>query len=146
MKLLSIMIFSLFMAKGCDPKMNEEMKKTQIEYTALSRGKYLNINIKDETLSIITKRDESAKVYELKSDDWKALAKLYAAIDLKSLSSYKAPTQKRFYDGAAIANLRIIYDGKTYETESFDHGTPPVEIAAFVNKVVSFSKDLTHEN
>ena len=146
MKLLSIMIFSLFVAKGCDPKMNEEMKKTQIEYTALSRGKYLNINIKDETLSITTNRDENAKVYEMKADDWKALAKLYTAIDLKKLSSYKAPTQKRFYDGAAIANLRIIYEGKTYESDSFDHGTPPVEIAAFVNKIVSFSKDLTHEN
>ena len=146
MKLISLLILSLFMTKGCDTKLNEEMKKTQIEYTALSRGKYLNINIKNETLSITTKRDESAKVYELKSDDWKELAKLYEAIDLKSLSSYKAPSQKRFYDGAAIANLRIVYEGKTYETESFDHGTPPVEIAAFVNKIVSFSKDLTHED
>lgn len=140
------MIFSLFMAKGCDPKLNEEMKKTQIEYTAVSRGMYLNINIKDETLSITTKREENAKVYELTSSDWKELAKLYQTIDLKSLSSYKAPTQKRFYDGAAIANLRIVYEGKTYESDSFDHGTPPVEISAFVNKIVSFSKDLTHGN
>jgi hypothetical protein len=140
------MIFSLFMAKGCDPKLNEEMKKTQIEYTALSRGMYLNINIKDEKLSIITKRDGPAKVYELKSDDWKELAALYTAIDLKSLPSYKAPTQKRFYDGAAIANLHIVYEGKTYDSDSFDHGMPPVEIAAFVNKIVSFSKDLTHGN
>ncbi|MGK4566492.1 hypothetical protein [Flavobacterium sp. 3HN19-14] len=145
MKFLSI-LFLLVMAKGCDPKRNAEMKKTQIEYTAISRGKYLNINIKDETLSIVPKRDADAKVYELKSADWKALADLYVKVDLEKLSSYKAPTEKRFYDGAAIASLRIVYEGKTYESVSFDHGNPPVEIADFVNKIVSFSKDLTHDN
>jgi hypothetical protein len=43
------------------------------------------------------------------------------------LKDLKIPTEKRFYDGAAIANLKIIYKGVN-ETPSFDHGSPPYEI------------------
>ena len=49
-------------------------------------------------------------------------------IDLENLPNLKAPTEKRFYDGAAIANLNIIYKGKKYQTSNFDHGFPPMEI------------------
>lgn len=143
MKILSILFLTLLMAKGCDPKVNEEMKNTEIEYTAISRGKYLNINIHDERLSITDKRDGKARNYELKSKDWNDLAALYQKIDIKKLPTFKAPTQKRFYDGAAIANLHVVYDGKVYDSESFDHGTPPVEIADFVNKIVSFATPST---
>jgi hypothetical protein len=35
---------------------------------------------------------------------------------------------KTFYDGAPIANFKITFKDKTYETPSFDHGFPPKEI------------------
>jgi len=115
------------------------MKKATIEYQAISRGYYLNINIQDEKLTMTRQRDGETKEYTLTNQDWKDLADLYKKVDVDKLSTYKDPTQKRFYDGAAIANLRVVYEGKTYETVGFDHGNPPVEIAEFVNKIVSFS-------
>jgi tripartite-type tricarboxylate transporter receptor subunit TctC len=48
---------------------------------------------------------------------------------------------RRFFaDGAAIANLKITKQGKTFESQSFDHGYPPVEIEKVVNKMLSFVK------
>ncbi|AWI25196.1 hypothetical protein HYN49_04410 [Flavobacterium pallidum] len=138
-----MMLLSLVMARSCDKQENEEMKNTTVEYSAVSRGKYLNINFHDDKLSIIDKRDGTPRDYILANADWKALAKLYKTIKLEALSTYKDPTQKRFYDGAAVASLRVIYDGKTYETTSFDHGFPPKEIEEFVNKIVSFATPST---
>jgi hypothetical protein len=42
-------------------------------------------------------------------------------VELDSLSKLKAPTEKRFYDGAAIANLKITFKDKTYETVSIGY-------------------------
>lgn len=140
MKVVAMIFLSIFLSKSCNKELNDEMKKTTIEYQALSRGYFLNITIHDEDLSIINKQNGKSSDYKLSKKDWKELADLYKVINLKKLPEYKAPTEKRFYDGAAIANLRIIYDGKTYESQAFDHGTPPVEIEKFVNKIVSFAK------
>lgn len=139
MKILSMIFLSIFLSKSCNKELNDEMKNTTIEYQAMSRGYFLNITIHDEDLSIIDKQEGKSRDYKLSKKDWKELADLYQEINVKKLSEYKAPTEKRFYDGAAIANLRIIYDGKTYESQAFDHGTPPVEIEKFVNKIVSLA-------
>ncbi len=139
MKIVTMFVLMLFLAKGCDPELSKEMKNSTIEYQAVSRGFYLNINIQDEKLTMTRERDGETKEYKLTSNDWKELANLYKKVDIEKIATYKDPTQKRFYDGAAIANLRIVYEGKAYETVGFDHGNPPVEIEEFVNKIVSFS-------
>lgn len=141
MKIFAMVFLTLFLAKGCDAELRKEMKKSTIEYQATSRGFYLNINIQDEKLTMTRKRDGETKEYTLTNQDWKDLANLYKKVELDKLSSYKDPTQKRFYDGAAIANLRVVYEGKTYQTIGFDHGNPPIEIEEFVNKIVSFSEN-----
>lgn len=141
MKIFAMVFLTLFLAKGCDRELSDEMKKATLEYQATSRGFYLNISIQDERLMITKKREGETKEYKLSNEDWKDLANLYKKVELKKLSTYKDPTQKRFYDGAAIANLRVIYEGQTYETVGFDHGNPPLEIQEFVNKIVSFSEN-----
>jgi hypothetical protein len=47
---------------------------------------------------------------------------------MDSLAKLKAPTENDLYDGAAIANFKVTFQDKTYETTSFDHGFPPKEI------------------
>jgi hypothetical protein len=61
-------------------------------------------------------------------------------VDLENLPNLKPPTQKRLYDGAAIAELKITFKGKTFETKSFDHGNPPMEIQKVVEIVNSLFK------
>ena len=72
--------------------------------------------------------------------DWNDLVSCFKKVKLDSLAKLKAPTEKRFYDGAAIANLKITYKDTTYESASFDHGFPPKEIKKFVNRITSFAK------
>ena len=140
MKVLTMIFLSFFLSRSCDSQLNNEMKNTAIDYQALSRGYFLNITIQDDKLSIIDKRDAKPREYKLTKNDWKELANLYKFVKVEKLPTFKAPTEKRFYDGAAIATLRITYEGKTYETEAFDHGNPPLEIQKFVDKIVSFAK------
>ncbi len=146
MKVFTLIFLSLFLTKNCGQKEKEEMKKATIEYQAISRGSYFNIQIQNETLSMVRKRDEKAKDFKLTKEDWRELADLFMKLDLDQLENYKAPTERRFYDGAAMANVRIVYEGKVYQSQTFDHDAPPVEIEAFVNKIVSLVKTEKDDN
>ena len=77
---------------------------------------------------------------KLSTNDWNDLQLMVQELDLVSLPTWKAPTDKRLFDGAASANLRITKKGKTAESPSFDHGYPPVAIEKIVNKMLSFVK------
>jgi hypothetical protein len=79
-------------------------------------------------------------VQKISDADWNALIFELNKVDLESLPNLKAPTEKRFYDGAAIAELKITFKGKTFETTSFDHGTPPMEIQKVVEIVNALFK------
>ena len=72
---------------------------------------------------------------EISKADWKKIIDAFQEVDLEGIAALKSPTEKRFYDGAAIANIKITYQGKTYESQAFDHGNPPVEIGKLVNNI-----------
>ena len=146
MKAIMMIFLSIFLTNNCSQKEKEEMKKATIEYQAITRGSYLSIQIQNENLSIVRNRDEKAKSYQLTNEDFKELADLFVKVDLNQLENYKGPDEKRFYDGAAMANVRIVYEGKLYQSQTFDHDSPPLEIEAFVNKIVSFVKTEGNDN
>lgn len=142
MKILSLLFLTIFLGKGCDSAKAQEISNTVIEYEANTRGFYQKIMVKNQMVTISKDRNGNDKPMPKKiSDaDWKELVECFETIELDSLAKLKAPTEKRFYDGAAIANLKITYKDKTYETTSFDHGFPPKQIKKFVNKITSFAK------
>jgi hypothetical protein len=142
MKILSLVFLTLFLGKGCDSVKSQEAKTVLIEYVANSRGFHQKIIVQDQTVSISKDRSGTVKPVAIKiSDaDWKIIVTEFQKIDLEEIPNLKAPTEKRFYDGAAIANLKITFKGKTYETQAFDHGFPPAKIAKLVNKINSFVK------
>lgn len=115
------------------------MKESTITYQALSRGYYLNVEIQGNKINMQQERESVGREFNLSEDDFREISNLYDKISLNEIESYKGPTEKRFYDGAAIANLRINYQGKIYSSQDFDHGNPPVQIAEFINKIVSLS-------
>lgn len=142
MKLLSLLFLTIILGKGCDNATAQDMQNTVIEYTANTRGFYQNITIKDQLVSVSKDRNNNDKAISTKiSDaDWAALINDFKELKLETLKDLKAPTEKRFYDGAAIANLKITYKDKSYETTSFDHGFPPKEIKKLVDKINTFTK------
>ncbi len=137
------MIFlSLFLGKSCTSQTKNDLKTAVLEYTANTRGFYQKITIQNQMVAVSKDRSGTEKAVETKiSDaDWNQLVGYFETIDLDSLATLKAPTEKRFHDGAAIANLEVTYKDKKYKTTSFDHGYPPEAIKKLVTKINSFAK------
>lgn len=143
MKVFTLLVLTIFMAKGCSQEAKNDIANAKIVYTANTRGFYQKITIQNQEISVSSERDSADKgaTSKISDADWKELVGYFEKIELDSLSTYKDPTQKRVYDGAAIAELIINYQEKEYQTKNFDHGYPPVEIEKFINKLVSLVKE-----
>ena len=148
---LLVSIFVLSVSCNCQKKaiaQSENInKKAQnemiLEYVANTRGFFKKITIQNNVVSV--SRDRNGKDIPQKAaisdKDWNELMSYFEVINLDKMPGLKDPTQKRFYDGAAIANLKVTYNGKEYMTTDFDHGFPPSEIEKIVVKINSFSKE-----
>jgi hypothetical protein len=142
MKLISCFLLSLFLSKGCVNQSKQDFSKSTLTYTAETRGYYMQITIEDKELSITKNRETRLPSVQLtltKEQQKKALSYL-KAIEVTQLAQLKAPTEKRFYDGAAIGNFSVSHNGETYGTAGFDHGNPPVEIEQLVTFMNAFDK------
>ena len=142
MKILTLLFLTLFMGKSCDSVKAQDMEAVVIEYTANTRGFYQKITIKNQMLTVSKDRntEDNAVVTKIDEANWNELVTYFKEVKLETLKDLKAPTEKRFYDGAAIANLKIRHKDKDYESTSFDHGFPPKEIKKLVDKINSFVK------
>ena len=142
MKLFAVVFLSIFLSKSCTSQSQNDLKNTVLEYTANTRGFYQKISIQNQMVTVFKDRSGNDKPVATKilDKDWKELVGYFETVELDSLSTLKAPTDKRFQDGAAIANLKIVSKDKTYETSAFDHGFPPEKIKKLVDKINSFVK------
>lgn len=143
MKVITMILLTIFLGKGCSQETKNSLENESIEYIANTRGFYQKIIIQNQEVSIYNNRNEEGKgtTTKISDTDWKELVKAFEAIQLDSLPTYKDPTQKRFYDGAPMAKLKITYKEKEYESLNFDHGFPPVEIEKLITIIVSFGKE-----
>lgn len=142
MKLITLFILCISLCKNCSSSSQNDLKNAAVEYTASTRGFYTKISIKNQLISISKDRNATDPAAETKiSDaDWQELIELFKTVDLKTISTLKSPTEKRYYDGAAIGNLKVNYKEKEYQSSAFDHGFPPEEIKKVVDKINSFVK------
>ena len=142
MKIFSLLFLTIFLGKGCDSAKAQDIQAAVIEYTANTRGFYQKITVKDHMVTVSKDRNGTDKpaATKISDADWNELVNCFKKVKLDSLAKLKAPTQKRFYDGAAIANVKITFKDKKYESASFDHGFPPKEIKKFVNKITALVK------
>ena len=141
MRVFTMILFTFFIGKSCNNQAQNDIANTTLQYTATTRGflkKIVVINQK-VTISRDRNREISPEEITISDKDWKEIIGYFEKIDLEKLPTLKDPTQKRFYDGAAIANLKIRYQDKNYETKDFDHEFPPKEIEKLVNKIVSLA-------
>lgn len=143
MKTLIVVVLTIFLGKGCSQETKNDMANTTIEYTANTRGFYKKITIQNKEVFVSTDRNSTEKGTSsaISDADWKELVTYFETVELDSLATYKDPTQKRFYDGAAMADVKVKHQDKEYQTVTFDHGFPPAEIEKLVNKITSLSKD-----
>ena len=129
-----------------DAVINNKTQSTvpTIYYEATSRGVFLSIKVENQTLYISRTRD--FKEYETKiaisAADWKEISALTNAVDLEKVKDLKWPTEKRYYDGAAHANIIFEFKGVKYPANGFDHGYPPEEVEKLVNKILSLVENI----
>ena len=119
-------------------KANTQQKEYTIEYSAISRGIFKEITINNSSITVKKDRNSKPVTKECTKEIWSKFTKSLDEVDLKMLPELKAPTQKRLFDGAAHATLKVIVDGETYTTSSFDHGFPPEEIKGLCDKLTEF--------
>jgi hypothetical protein len=137
MKLFSIILLSLLFQKGCTESEKQDLANAMLVYEATTRGFYEKIIIQNQMISVSKDRSgkDNAPLLKISDKNWKDLISDFDLINLDELSNMKAPTERRFYDGSAIASLKITYKEKTYQTSDFDHGFPPLEITKLVDKI-----------
>jgi len=144
MKTVNLLVAIVFICMSCNCQKNlvsSSMPKTTVlEYEAYSRGSYWKTTVQNQMLSVIKKRDALPVVTKISDADWKEIVDLHKNINLKGLGGLKAPSEKRFYDGAAIANFKVISEGTTYQTPDFDGGFPNTEIEKIVNKLADLAE------
>ena len=143
MKAITIILLSVFLVKSCSNQAQNDIANSTLQYTASSRGFFQKIVVINQKATI--SRDRNGEKFPeeiaISDKDWKEIIGYFEKIDLEKVPTLKDPTQKRFYDGAAIANLKVRYQDKNYETTDFDHEFPPAEIEKLVNKIVSLAKE-----
>lgn len=113
-----------------------------LEYIANTRGFYRKITIQNQVALVSMDRNaiEIPKTIKISDADWEELVAAFQILNLEALPDLKAPTEKRFYDGAAIANLSVTFNDKLFQSNGFDHGFPPNEIKKIVVKMNTFDK------
>jgi len=130
---------SLIAQKEIVKKINPDVA---LEYSTLSRGSYKMIQLANKTISVQKSRNSKMITKACSVGEWNKIINVLDNINLKNLTTLKAPTQARLYDGAAIANLKVIYNGTTYDVPPFDHGKPAKEIEALVNQILSIAGNI----
>src|SRR4051812_16041668 len=113
MKILSLLFLTIFLGKGCDSEQKQDIATAVVEYEANTRGFYQKVTIQKQMITVLRDRKGAHPKTEKISDaDWKSLIAAFQEINLEELPNLKAPTEKRFYDGAAIGNLKVTYKEK----------------------------------
>lgn len=141
MRILSLLLLTIVFGTSCSSQKKADLTSTQIEYSAMSRGYFKKIVVQNKTVSVTNGRDQQPVESKIDNAKWNKITAEFSKINLNNLSALKAPTEKRFHDGAAIGNLKITQNQKTYETAGFDNGFPPKEIEKLVNLLVDFAKE-----
>ncbi len=125
---------------------NEKMTTTQtipvLIYESRSRGYFRKITIENSKITVQNSSEEKPIVAELSTSEIKMLEEAYNGLNPKELAGFKAPTEKRFYDGAPITNLVVKEGDETFSTPDFDGGFPPVEIEKLVNTILKIAEKI----
>lgn len=112
-----------------------------IAYTAQSRGFYEKVWVDASGISFVDNRElNNVKTKPISTAGWKELLALKNTLNLENLPNLKAPSEKRFSDGAAIGSLTIKTEHTEVGSSEFDHGNPPKEIETMVNKLLSIKE------
>lgn len=138
-KIVAILLVSVTII-GCasSSSLKKQDDKITIEYAAYTRGFSLETKATKVAISGYTRgRKESAVNKSTQSKDWRSMIDDLDKIGVDKLPQLQPPSKKHQFDGAMAASLTVTVGDKSYRTPTFDHGEPPAEIAALVEKLIT---------
>ena len=133
-KKLSMLL--LIIATGCNAQTNKEVK--EVVFNAHTRGRSESITVVN--YNVFYKTQQSSKTYFINADKRKKMEEIIAKIDLSIIGDLKAPSSKRFFDGAMHTEVSIKVGNKLYTSTTFDDDNPPEALKPLVILLKSFLK------
>lgn len=148
MKTITIFLFALFLSKGCSRQSEQDLKNTVVEYSVRTRGFSQLVVIQKQEIKVNTNRRgvESMISENISNADWAILIIEFQKIKMADIESFKAPSNKRSTDAAAIGQLTIKHLESTYSSQSFDDGNPPKALKKLLEKIAEITNTIENQN
>ena len=134
---IQLKIISFFLLVGCASSKTQN-KEVDIIYEAQTRGRSEMVTFSNKQMQIVTSTEE--KTVDLSEKQLKYINTLVSKIKMAEMSKYKAPSNKRAFDGAMNALIKMKVEKETYISSSFDHDNPPEELKALVKVLRTYIK------
>lgn len=115
---------------------NSKSKKNMIQKVVLeevTRGNRFSWELTPSAK--ISERNNVKTAQIMTETEWNRISTAAGNLDLSKINSYESPTTERFHDGAYAASITISSGGKIYNSQSFDAGKPPKELAALYKEI-----------
>lgn len=139
MKKMIMVALLCIVSLGCAQQKQSTNTLQEISYRARTRGFFYEVSIMENEIRITREEGQSIAV-ELPAGVWNELKEIVTGMDLEGLNQLKAPTRGNATDRAAIAEVAVVTHDRTYQSASFDHGSPPKALEGLVNKIVQLAE------
>ncbi|MCF4100509.1 hypothetical protein L1I30_02405 [Gillisia sp. M10.2A] len=141
MKYIFLTLFTTMSILACSSLKNEQVNDYVITYNAYSRGFSSTYIIDKNQITVKNGRDDDqVKSSVISSAERKKLDLILKSINLSQLNDYQPPSEERTRDAAPHADLSIQFKGKTYTSQTFDHGNPPLQIEALTKTIIRLAE------
>ncbi len=135
MKRIIVTCIALLALTGCAQKTKSENMEG-LTYQASSRGFFLEIVITNSRALVLGTRGGRPTSIPISKSEWTYFKEWVEHSDLDFNSSRSG---KEEIDAAIPATLKIAMNNRV-QTYEFDHGNPPKELNALLDKMLSYSK------
>lgn len=118
---------------GTNISHKETIKSVELSYQTRGTQKFLQIT----SDSIEVKINGKINHYKTTNLQWKKILKTFEKVKLSGIAKLKRPSTRSFYDGAFMAQLKVVTNKKEYESVNFDHDIPPTTLLKAIHAMRS---------
>ncbi len=112
---------------------NYDFQKIELEEITLGSRRMIVLTPNSKEVEINRKK----RSFKTTETEWKNLHILITNLNPEKIASFNPPTNKRLYDGAMAATIRVSINDTIYSSQTFDAGNPPEELASLYRELAS---------
>jgi hypothetical protein len=143
MKTFFLAFISMIFVKACGQPSTDQHQDTTVIYQTITRGSSNTYTLSKERLEIQSKGVNSKEQsVEVSASQWQEIENIMQQLDLQKISEYSASTEDSARDVALQATLTVETTADSYQSQSFDHGNPPAELAPLVKAILTLAESV----